>query len=127
MTENEAINAIRLQGGIEITGSAKRVAEFFEGLDIAIQALEKQISENNDGWIPCSERLPEPKTEVICCYDNGQIDMMYQDWKSRGKSGLIYGDMDGKIYKVVAWRPLPDPYHSNTERKDENERNQKHC
>lgn len=41
MTENEAINAIRLQGGIEITGRAKRVAEFFEGLDIAVKALEE--------------------------------------------------------------------------------------
>lgn len=41
MTENEAINAIRLQGGIKITGRAKRVAEFFEGLDIAVKALEE--------------------------------------------------------------------------------------
>ena len=38
--------------------------------------LEEQMA---DDWIPCSERLPDPNTEVMCCYDNGEIDMMWQD------------------------------------------------
>ena len=67
-------------------------------------------SEEENNWIPCSERLPDPNTEVMCCYDNGELDMMWQDWKSRGKNGLIYGDIDGTTHKVVAWRPLPEPY-----------------
>lgn len=41
MTEREAIKALRLEGGLEITGKAVRTMEFFEGLDVAIKALEE--------------------------------------------------------------------------------------
>ena len=41
MTENEAIEALKLEGGIEITGRPIRVAQFFEGIDLAIKALEE--------------------------------------------------------------------------------------
>ena len=39
MTNKEAINALRLEGGLEISGNARRLAEFMEGLDVAISAL----------------------------------------------------------------------------------------
>lgn len=41
MTEQEAINALRLEGGLEITGKLPRTIEFFKGLDTAIAALEE--------------------------------------------------------------------------------------
>lgn len=41
MTEQEAINALKLEGGIEITGDLKRISIFFEALDIAILALKE--------------------------------------------------------------------------------------
>lgn len=41
MTENEAIEALKLEGGLEITGRQIRVAKFFEGIDVAIKALEE--------------------------------------------------------------------------------------
>lgn len=41
MTEKEAVKALRLDGGLEITGKTKRVVDFFEGLDMAIKALEE--------------------------------------------------------------------------------------
>ena len=41
MTEKEAVKALRLEGGLEITGKTKRVVDFFEGLDMAIKALEE--------------------------------------------------------------------------------------
>lgn len=41
MTEQEAIKALKLEGGIEITGRAKRYADFCMALDIAIKALEE--------------------------------------------------------------------------------------
>lgn len=43
MTESEAIKALRLEGSIEISGKSTRVSEFVQALDIAINALEKQI------------------------------------------------------------------------------------
>lgn len=41
MTENEAIEALKLEGGLEITSRPIRVAQFFEGIDTAIKALEE--------------------------------------------------------------------------------------
>ena len=41
MTENETIEALKLEGGIEITGRPIRLAQFFEGIDSAIKALEE--------------------------------------------------------------------------------------
>lgn len=55
MTENEAIESLKLEGGLEITGRPIRVAKFFEGIDVAIKALkeiqkyrkiEKDLKEN---------------------------------------------------------------------------------
>ena len=43
MTEQEAIKALRLEGELEIEGNARRVAEFFDGLDVATNSLQKQI------------------------------------------------------------------------------------
>ena len=39
MTREEAIKALRLEGGLEISGNARRLAEFMQGLDVAITAL----------------------------------------------------------------------------------------
>lgn len=41
MTENEALEALKLEGGLEITGRPIRVAQFFEGIEVAIKALEQ--------------------------------------------------------------------------------------
>ena len=41
MTENEAIEALKLEGGIEIAGNPRRIAKFFEALDMAITALKE--------------------------------------------------------------------------------------
>lgn len=41
MTENEAIEALKWEGGLEITGRSIRVAQFFNGIDVAIKALEE--------------------------------------------------------------------------------------
>ena len=42
MTEQQAIEASELNGGLEISGNAIRVSRFLEGLDVAIKALKKQ-------------------------------------------------------------------------------------
>ena len=41
MTENEAIEALKLEGGIEIAGNPRRIAKFFEALDMEISALKE--------------------------------------------------------------------------------------
>ena len=55
MTREEAIKALRLERGIEINGNAVRVAEFLQGLDVAISALRpvsrEQVEKMRGEWI----------------------------------------------------------------------------
>ena len=55
MNAKEAIEALKLEGGIEITGNPVRIGAFFEALVEAEKALEKQeakrpIWENGSGF-----------------------------------------------------------------------------
>lgn len=44
MDYQEAIEALRLEGGLKIEGNLEKLAKFFDGLDTAIKAL-KEIKE----------------------------------------------------------------------------------
>lgn len=69
----------------------------------AIEIVNQVEQEYNNGWIPCSERLPEKNTWVLVTRSNGIIDMdMY---KSRG--WICIEDF------VIAWQPLPEPFREN--------------
>lgn len=64
---------------------------------------------SNVGWIPVEERLPDKGTYVMCCFDDGTVDVLWQNWKE-DKSLLFYADIDGEIRKAIAWQELPEPY-----------------
>lgn len=63
----------------------------------------------DDGWIPVEERLPEEGTYVMCCFDDGAVDALWQNWQE-DKSLLFYADINNEIRKAIAWQPLPKPY-----------------
>ena len=76
-----------------------------EALDMAIKALEQMNSSENQGnWIPVSKRMPEPRIDVWCNSDMGQMVGYYDEyaetWYGRDYLELI----------VTAWMPLPEPY-----------------
>lgn len=58
---------------------------------------------NNNGWIPCSERLPEEGKKVLTCTEDGwisvNINMPYNGRKNDFQCGYY-----------VAWMPLPEPF-----------------
>lgn len=90
---------------IKIAGSMGKKRE---GILEARDIIRKHM---NDGWIPVDERLPEGRTRVICQFDNGDIELLWQDWESDPELLTYWTDFDFMAEKkVIAWRPLPEPY-----------------
>lgn len=65
----------------------------------------------NNGWIPCSERLPEDGTRVIACFKHGLVTEL------KYKSAGIFEGINEYVAEVIdAWMPLSEPYRK--EQKD---------
>lgn len=76
----------------------------------------------NDGWIPVERGLPEDDVNVLITYadiDDDQyvgIDITNYGYAYLGGNKLDFKEWRspfeyfGSNYKVVAWRPLPEPY-----------------
>lgn len=98
----------------------KEIEEKF-GCKVKIVGNEEQ---HNDGWIPCSEMLPENEDDVLCWYEyrimqgdhegemNRECGIGYYNKSFKRWCGEIYYKQD---YKVIAWRPLPEPYKEDEE------------
>ena len=119
---------------IKIAGSMGRKRE---GLLEARDIIRKHMNDNNlcgecsrrkwyqigykdgkdDGWISVEERLPEEKQSVLVQWDKyarhldvmlTYLDVMWLDDTEEGVFKTINGVPNGK---VIAWQPLPNPYH----------------
>lgn len=68
-------------------------------------------AEYNNGWIPCSERLPEEYVEVLAYGRDGYIYLatMY-DTKIYGKVWKQWNGGELRLDWIIAWQPLPEPY-----------------
>ena len=80
------------------------------------ERIEKIIRKHmNDGWIPVEERLPEePKENPV--FEDKPLELYLVDM---GGSYPLRAFWNGKRFtdgwstlKVIAWRPLPEPYKS---------------
>lgn len=66
-----------------------------------------------DGWISCSDRMPNDKQYVWCwgkSYGWTECDTFegYYDW-SRNKWWVVTDDGEEPASKVTHWMPLPEP------------------
>ena len=87
----------------------------------AIKIVNEVAEEYKDGWIPCSERLPEEPfgclVTVIDCEPVTQTDFENILPYFVGYDGESWNDEDGNEipFEVIAWKPLPEPYKESDE------------
>lgn len=88
-------------GDMEVDGYVKE--------SVVKEIIRSHMDEVDDDWIPVEERLPDKGIYVMCCFDDGTVDVLWQNWQE-DKSLLLYADIDNQIRKVIAWQRLPEPY-----------------
>ena len=120
----EEIGELRGQAGSECTSEDHYIKKAWEHcLDRVVGIIRKHM---NDGWIPVEERLPERTLDekikesyqkylvFIDGVDGWDIDIaVYDFWND--KKWREAHDGYGEIENVIAWRPLPEPYHLEPE------------
>ena len=80
---------------------------------VSFDDLRKFVEEADaDGWISCSERLPDKDGKYICTQKIYNL----SNGKLSGKSVELVEFYNGKWrrakhLKVIAWQPLPEAYH----------------
>lgn len=100
----------------ELEAAKKRIAEL-EAEPVSQTCKLNEPSGNSpvtpDGWISCSERMPNDKQYVWCwgkSYGWTECDTFegYYDW-SRNKWWAVTDDGEEPASKVTHWMPLPEP------------------
>lgn len=63
---------------------------------------------DNNGWIPCSERLPDIEADVMLSLRSLDV---YTGFRANTE-GCFYVEGEGYVEfeNVLAWQPLPQPY-----------------
>lgn len=93
-----------------------------EGMARAMTIIRSHMNdEDNNGWIPVEERLPEETTgkyypEMIVTTSYGAVTWGF--YRVMDKQWYIYSNIHNEFVKagdkeIVAWRPLPEPYRPN--------------
>lgn len=80
-----------------------------------IRSHMDDVPDNNDGWIPVSEKLPEESDYYMACICNDEV--CDYDFRKTWFAHADDYDMDKSEWRelydferVTAWQPLPEPY-----------------
>ena len=77
----------------------------------AIEIVKQEAEQYNNGWIPCSEKLPDVRQDVLVTVKYTGFMGMHGYWIKTGHMEAEndwWGDCAGG--DVIAWRPLPEPF-----------------
>ena len=91
------------------------------GLERAIEIVKQEAEQYNNGWIPCSERLPDEAfgclVTVMDCNPSTQTEFENILPYFVGYDGETWNDADGEEiqFEVIAWQPIPEPYQPKGE------------
>ena len=84
--------------------------------DIAVSVImeidEQPTVHDSNGWIPCSERLPEVEADVLVSLRSLDV---YTGFRANTE-GCFYVEGEGYVEfeNVLAWQPLLEPYKELT-------------
>lgn len=89
----------------------------WQGQSAIVEAKEiiTQLAEEySNGWIPCSERLPEKYGEYLCCDKYGEYIIGYP--MARITSDDYYVETEHEIMNdCIKWQPLPPIFNRDSE------------
>lgn len=80
------------------------------GLKKAIEIVNQVEQEHNNGWIACSERLPEVNNFVLVESEHGIWIASLRDYGTHKYFVDRDDDYSCSIDRVLAWQNLPQPY-----------------
>lgn len=98
-----------------------KAADTIESLSAKLQAVNMERSERyyNGGWILCEDRLPEEGVKVLVWFEYfryGEYNRLFQtigiSYTYNGQwSGFVNDSSGWDKLSILAWQPLPEPYH----------------
>ena len=77
----------------------------------AMEIVKQEAEKYNNGWIPCSEKLPDVRQDVLVTVKYTGFMGMHGYWIKTGHMEAEndwWGDCAGG--EVIAWQPLPKPF-----------------
>lgn len=101
MTDREKLVDLLYGHSIDTKEDAEYVADHLIANGVTVQ-----------GWIPVTERLPEPSKVVLCIGARGGMFIGYhcQDReRSEDKSMFFYVPNSRNARSAIKWQPLPEP------------------
>ena len=79
-----------------------------------IKETVKEIEENHNDWIPCSERLPDYGERVLL-QDFGENITLEKCERKKKVKGFTDGNWWSSANNYLAWQPLPEKYQPKGE------------
>lgn len=74
--------------------------------DDAKNIMQEVAEEYNNGWIACSERLPEESLNSVIGWDEYRNRCCFVQYY--GGRWILGNDIE--TVKIIAWQPLPEPF-----------------
>ena len=91
--------------------STMMMYEVADLVDDLIEIVKQEAEKYNNGWIPCSEKLPDVRQDVLVTVKYTGFMGMHGYWIKTGHMEAEndwWGDCAGG--EVIAWQPLPKPF-----------------
>lgn len=102
----ELANDVWLNSNEKFGIKINQAADTIEALSAKLADMERSAEDCGGGWIPCKDRLPETRNNILVCQSDGYVSVGYYSWDR------AFLDLNSILFDdVIAWRELPEPYH----------------